>query len=474
MSPIKALQVLEIEPPFTETQLKRCYREALLVWHPDRFTSNERLRSKAQEKTKDINEAYILLKEMCGNEASAFSSNTFTSVESSSESNDSPIQEDTKPSYNKTIDKSIFVTVILVVLFIVILDFKQRSLLITDDVSHIPLPNITGATNQTITQDTSSDPDARIVSNNEDRRTTLKSSTLLSQPQIIAKTESPITASQEPKSKSPSESNKSNSISLTPKLEPTPAIKDNAQSKQRESNQITDAQAKDIVAFFSIPINPNHFHDWTDTSGTTIKAQYRGHVDDDKVLLKTINNETPYTVSIQRLSEQSKKLCEELKQRSLSKGIAANQHLDTDKRPASGEVIVDRIRNDSYRGKLTVENGLTADAFIKILRDDRLILSFYVRGSQKSTIHNIPDGTYQIIYCTGFGWDRSKNDFSRDRKAKKHDSLFEYRTSVSNEYSVDKLIKNYKYTTWSITLHAVQHGNAETSEITEAEFDKYQ
>jgi len=42
-------------------ELKEAYRDAISVWHPDRFSGNSRLRCKAEQKAALINEAYRIL-----------------------------------------------------------------------------------------------------------------------------------------------------------------------------------------------------------------------------------------------------------------------------------------------------------------------------------------------------------------------------------------------------------------------------
>ncbi|WP_420456748.1 J domain-containing protein [Rubrivirga sp.] len=39
-------------------EIKKAYRDMMMVWHPDRFSGNERLRLKAETKAKAINAAY--------------------------------------------------------------------------------------------------------------------------------------------------------------------------------------------------------------------------------------------------------------------------------------------------------------------------------------------------------------------------------------------------------------------------------
>jgi len=41
--------------------LKEAYRDAISVWHPDRFSANARLKMKAEKKAAQINEAYEIV-----------------------------------------------------------------------------------------------------------------------------------------------------------------------------------------------------------------------------------------------------------------------------------------------------------------------------------------------------------------------------------------------------------------------------
>lgn len=58
---ISAFAVLECDPRSSHETIKASYRELVKVWHPDRFLHDERLRARATEKLKIINEAYELL-----------------------------------------------------------------------------------------------------------------------------------------------------------------------------------------------------------------------------------------------------------------------------------------------------------------------------------------------------------------------------------------------------------------------------
>jgi hypothetical protein len=51
-------KVLGLEPGASPEEVKQAYRDLIKVWHPDRFAHDLRLQEKAQEKLKEINEAY--------------------------------------------------------------------------------------------------------------------------------------------------------------------------------------------------------------------------------------------------------------------------------------------------------------------------------------------------------------------------------------------------------------------------------
>lgn len=56
-----ALQVLELTPTATPTDVRAAYHMLVKVWHPDRFQSDAGLKQAANEKLKAINSAYLYL-----------------------------------------------------------------------------------------------------------------------------------------------------------------------------------------------------------------------------------------------------------------------------------------------------------------------------------------------------------------------------------------------------------------------------
>lgn len=55
-------EILDLEPGATPNDIKQAYRDLAKVWHPDRFLHDPRLLQKAQQKLKEINDAYEQLR----------------------------------------------------------------------------------------------------------------------------------------------------------------------------------------------------------------------------------------------------------------------------------------------------------------------------------------------------------------------------------------------------------------------------
>lgn len=55
-------QLLELGPNPSIEELDQAYKDMVNIWHPDRFAHNPRLKRKAEEKLKEVNQAYEALK----------------------------------------------------------------------------------------------------------------------------------------------------------------------------------------------------------------------------------------------------------------------------------------------------------------------------------------------------------------------------------------------------------------------------
>jgi len=63
--------VLELKSGASLDQVKKAWRDLVMVWHPDRFPNNESLQRKAGERLKEINAAYEMLKQHLGSSEAA-------------------------------------------------------------------------------------------------------------------------------------------------------------------------------------------------------------------------------------------------------------------------------------------------------------------------------------------------------------------------------------------------------------------
>lgn len=62
MSVRKYCEILGVSAGASAQDVKQAYRDLAKVWHPDRFQDSDRLRKRAEEKLKQINDAYEYLK----------------------------------------------------------------------------------------------------------------------------------------------------------------------------------------------------------------------------------------------------------------------------------------------------------------------------------------------------------------------------------------------------------------------------
>jgi curved DNA-binding protein CbpA len=57
----QCFDVLELDNNASIDDAKQAYKDMVNIWHPDRFSNNPRLKQKAEDKLKEINEAYDMV-----------------------------------------------------------------------------------------------------------------------------------------------------------------------------------------------------------------------------------------------------------------------------------------------------------------------------------------------------------------------------------------------------------------------------
>jgi hypothetical protein len=118
-------------------------------------------------------------------------------------------------------------------------------------------------------------------------------------------------------------------------------------------------------------------------------------------------------------------------------------------------------------GSLKIANGTSRDAYVKLVdpRSRTLVGSLYVKANSASTLNQIPDGTYQVLFVLGEGWNPNAQSFKKNKRFAKFDKPLNFITV--------QLGNGIQYKGFQITLHPVAGGNIRTSGVNEREFNRY-
>jgi hypothetical protein len=125
-------------------------------------------------------------------------------------------------------------------------------------------------------------------------------------------------------------------------------------------------------------------------------------------------------------------------------------------RPANGQVIVST--GGSGTGTLVVDDGGTQDAYATLALGRQVIRGFYIQAGQKGTVTDVPNGTYQLYFATGTGWNEDLRAFTSNRSATKYDDPFPFDGDQN--------------TGWTASIKPTVGGNAQTQAVSEADFPR--
>lgn len=129
-------------------------------------------------------------------------------------------------------------------------------------------------------------------------------------------------------------------------------------------------------------------------------------------------------------------------------------------RPPNGHFV--RSGSRGGRGTLTVDNGGSVDAVVTLVRGGKPAVSVYVRESKTYTVTGVTDGSYEIFFTGGTGWDGRARAFGRNCTFQRFDDPLRFRTV--------RTATEIRWSTWKITLEPVPGGNASTSDVAPGEF----
>jgi len=121
--------------------------------------------------------------------------------------------------------------------------------------------------------------------------------------------------------------------------------------------------------------------------------------------------------------------------------------------------VLSQVGNKDGMGELSIENGLDLDA-VAILKQIGSDWQFgvWITNHTSYTIMGIPDSTYELYFSFGEDWDGEQRKFTRRTNRSRFEDLFPYETTDTT------------YSTWSVTLHPVAGGSAETESVPEGQF----
>ncbi|GIU70437.1 MAG: hypothetical protein KatS3mg002_1673 [Candidatus Woesearchaeota archaeon] len=129
------------------------------------------------------------------------------------------------------------------------------------------------------------------------------------------------------------------------------------------------------------------------------------------------------------------------------------------------------FRNKKYfngMGKLTIKNGTSNDAVVKLVSTSihESILTIYIRRNSDLAIGKIKDGVYKLYFVLGRHYLEDTQEFLQDCSFLVFNDEFPFTT---NQYHMNDVIRT-SYSTWEVTLHSVIGGNAKARNISKEEF----
>jgi hypothetical protein len=123
-------------------------------------------------------------------------------------------------------------------------------------------------------------------------------------------------------------------------------------------------------------------------------------------------------------------------------------------RPLTG--VIKPNRQIGGNGEMTIENGTSRDGVIALTLSEVPVVTAYIRTGDSVTLKGISDGTYQLYFSKGAGWDGE--EFLAIPSFQRFVNVFRFSTTSTT------------YITWNVTLHGVIDGRAAAEEVDRSKF----
>lgn len=139
-------------------------------------------------------------------------------------------------------------------------------------------------------------------------------------------------------------------------------------------------------------------------------------------------------------------------------------------RLSNGATIAGRLSGGL--GQLKIKNGNREDGMVVLTKagSKKVVVSLYVRAKNTFVLKGIPNGKYTLYYSLGKDWNWQMRDFFTVGERSKFSMPFDYSTSASSYVSGNYRYTNTEYTEWSVGLHKVLGGTANTQNVSAGAF----
>lgn len=127
-------------------------------------------------------------------------------------------------------------------------------------------------------------------------------------------------------------------------------------------------------------------------------------------------------------------------------------------RPRNGAVI--DAYGDRGEGEVKAENGLDQDGMLTLARDGAAVRSVYVHAHDTATLSGVADGSYEVWFTTGDGWNADLERFTANTDYERFPGVSDFSTT-RDEYSI-----------WTFTLQETPDGNVTTQPVDPAQYPR--
>jgi len=122
-------------------------------------------------------------------------------------------------------------------------------------------------------------------------------------------------------------------------------------------------------------------------------------------------------------------------------------------------------------GELKIKNGTNLDAIAKLVNTatNKSILTLYIKANSTYNITKVANGNYKLFFNLGNDWDTDIKAFTVNSSYEVFEDDFNF---IIRKYTEGDYIRT-QYSTFEVTLNPVIGGQAETKNVSVAEFANY-